>query len=192
MERYLRDKERYDRDNEEWTEAYRKRRLLFRTTRNLAKAKSIKAKEAEFIAETCKRYPAVDTFRAFLLDFYDIMDSKDAAAAELLRRAFLVKWADESEGDPYIRHVLQQFGDDHWFGKLFPFTRFENAHRTTNSTERANRWFRKRQKTHYRNRTEGTIRNMLHADLVYRKDRTPTDEPPVRLVRRAAMLQQTG
>ena len=69
------------------------------------------------------------------------------------------KYGRKDEG---IIFALKRFADDAWFGKLFPFTAFENGHRTTNSTERANRWFRKRQKSHYRVRTEPTIRRMLH------------------------------
>ena len=37
---------------------------------------------------------------------------------------------------------------------------------TTNHVERTNRWFRKRQKTHYRNRKEENIVNTLKADLI--------------------------
>jgi hypothetical protein len=78
------------------------------------------------------------------------------------------------------RHIsVARLRDDKIFARLFPFAEYENAHRTTNSTERANRWFRKRQKTHYRNRKEHTIRGMLHADLVYRRERSPLEGPKV-------------
>ena len=100
--------------------------------------------------------------------------------------------ADEAREDSHIAHVLKRIGDGRWYGKLFAFAAFENAHRTTNSTERANRWFRKRQKTHYRNRKEHTIKNMLHADLIYRRERTPLNEPPATLIRKSTGLQQAG
>ena len=98
--------------------------------------------------------------------------------------------AREAGKDQHIAHALKLFADDKWFARLFPFTAYANAHRTTNSTERANRWFRKRQKTHYRNRKEHTIRNMLHADLICRRDRAPSHEPPARLRERPAEMQR--
>src|SRR5439155_24647139 len=131
-------------------------------------------------------------FRQLVLDFYGILDSKDAAAAGLLRRAFLTKWAVVGEADKNIGHVLKRFADDCWFARLFAFTAFENGHRTTNSTERANRWFRKRQKSHYRIRKGHTIEGMLKADLAYRRQRTPEATPPNRLKERPVNLQQSA
>lgn len=52
------------------------------------------------------------------------------------------------------------------FGMMITFLEYRNLDATTNHVERTNRWFRKRQKTHYRNRKERTIRNMLNADLM--------------------------
>jgi len=147
---------------------------------------------AELINGWCERYPDLGTFRQFILDFYALMSCKDAASADLLRKAFLARWEEEGKTDAHFAHALKLFGDDKWFARLFPFTAFDNAHRTTNSTEWANRWFRKRQKTHYRNRTEPTIRNMLHADLIYHRKRTPDGEPPVRLVEKRLNEQRSA
>jgi hypothetical protein len=178
--------------NEVWAEMHKKRRLFFKTERNLRTPDSIKRKEAELLKDWCERFPALNTFRLFILDYYALMSCKDAASAELLRRAFLARWEEEAKTDKHFAYVLKQFADDKWFARLFPFTAFENAHRTTNSTERANRWFRKRQKSHYRNRKEHTIKNMLHADLIYRRERTPTNEPPVRLKEKRIHKQKSA
>jgi hypothetical protein len=51
------------------------------------------------------------------------------------------------------------------FGMMITFLEYRNLDATTNHVERTNRWFRKRQKTHYRNRKEYTIKNMLKVDL---------------------------
>src|SRR5207237_2122575 len=83
---------------------------------------------------------------------------KSSASAELRRKALVKKWKAVAEEDGQIAYVLKQFNNKAWFGRLFPFPAFENAHRTTNSTAQANRWFRKRQKTHYRCRKEHTVR----------------------------------
>lgn len=71
-------------------------------------------------------------------------------------------------------------------GQIVTFLEYENLDATTNHVERTNRWFRKRQKTHYGNRKERTIRNMLKADLVRWID------PPgqhMKLIKRRAPLQ---
>jgi hypothetical protein len=174
---------------EAWTELHRKRRLFFKSERSLREPESVKRLDAEFLASACERHPALAEFRRLILDFYAIMDSKDGAVAALLRDAFVARWAKAAEADKNIAHVVKQMGDERWFGRLFPFTAWENAHRTTNSTERANRWFRKRQKTHYRNRREHTIKNMLHADLIYRREQTPTGDPPRLLREKPANLR---
>jgi hypothetical protein len=118
------------------------------------------------------------------------MDCKDVASADMLRKTFLRRWSEAAKTDEHFAHVFKQLKNDKWFGRLFPFTAFENASRTTNSTERANRWFRKRQKSHYRIRTERTITSMIHADLVYRRNREPSDTPPTILKPRSATLQR--
>jgi len=180
---------KYQRDQEAWVEMHRKRRLFFKSLRSLDRPDSRERREAEYVAECCERHPELAEVRRFVLDFYAIMDCKDAAMAEMLKRSFVRQWAGPAQRDRNFAHVVGLFKNKTWFARLFPFTAFENASRTTNSTERANRWFRKRQKTHYRNRKEHTIRNMLHADLIYRRDRLPPDVPPVSLRRKTNPLQ---
>ena len=179
-----------DRRRKPWVEMHRKCRLFFKSVASLQEPKSVEHEEAEFVEKCCNRYPAVREFRRFILDFYALMDCRDAAVAELLRRAFLQKWAGVGREDEHIAYVLKQFADNWWFGRLFSFAAFANGQHTTNSTERANRWFRKRQKTHYRCRKEHTIRRMLHADLIQRRGRVPAGEPPVRL--RAGFTRKTA
>lgn len=135
---------------ERWTELHHKRRLFLKGLRSLTEPKAVERREAEFVAEACAAHPALATFREFLLDFYRLMDSKDAVPADLFRLELREKWAAEAKADEHIRHVVGLFWDDRWFRKVFNFTAFKNAHRTTNSTERANRWFRKRQKSRKR------------------------------------------
>ncbi len=67
-------------------------------------------------------------------------------------------------------------------GQMATFLEYENLDATTNHVERTNRWFRKRQKTHYRNRKERTIKNMLKADLLRCID-WPV-QPTARLIKR--------
>jgi hypothetical protein len=169
---------------QEWADAHRKRRLFFK--------RPDAAGEDEQMAGWCERWPALRVFRTFIRDFYSLMSCRDAAEAELLRRLFVARWTPAASQDGHLARVVDYFRDGRWFARLFAFADFENASRTTNSTERANRWFRKRQKTHYRNRTEPTIRNMLHADLIYRRERTDPAEPPVRLRPKLAPLAESA
>lgn len=71
------------------------------------------------------------------------------------------------------------------FENMITFLDYENLDATNNHVERTNRWFRKRQKTHYRNRTLRTITNMLKADLL---GRSGHPGQPVRLVRKGPTL----
>lgn len=188
----MRARERYRKKHKAWVKLHRKRRLFFKSVRSLQEPKSVELKEARFLEVACKRYKALRRFRQFILDFYGVFDCKDRETAELVRRAFVAKWSKYARKDEAIIYVVKRFADDAYFAKLFPFTAFENAHRTTNSTERANRWFRKRQKSHYRNRREHTIRNMLHADLIVRRERTDTDEPPAQLKPKAVESRESA
>lgn len=168
--------ERYERGRDEWVETHRKRRLFFKRL-DSPTPDDDELKAAEFVANAARSYPSLAAFREFVSDVYALMGCKDMADAEAARQAFLAKWDGATPGDKYLEGAVGRFRDDRWFGKLFPFTVYANGHRTTNSTERANRWFRKRQKAHYRNRKAHTIANMLHADLVYRRERTPLGGP---------------
>ena len=174
-------RERYRKKKRAWTRLFRKRRLFLKSLASLAKPKSVEAKEAHFLEVVCRRYKALRRFRQFILDLYALMDSKDAQAAELLRQAFVAKWSRYGRKDEGIVFTVKRFSDDAWFAKLFAFAAWENAQRTTNSTERANRWLRKRQKSHYRIRKGHTITAMLNADLAYRRHRLPPSDPPNRL-----------
>jgi len=49
------------------------------------------------------------------------------------------------------------------------FLDYPDCPRTTNHVERANRFYRKRAKVHYRNRTKRSIWNMIKSDLMVRK-----------------------
>lgn len=166
----------YTAEAETWAEAYRKRRLFLRRLDRLEPTDADR-EAADFIRATGDRYPELATFRTFVTDLYAVMGCRDAGAAEAARSVFLARWEAGAQGEKHFAAVVARFRDDRFFAKLFPFADYDNAHRTTNSTERANRWFRKRQKTHYRNRKERTIKNMLHADLIYRRERSPLTRP---------------
>jgi hypothetical protein len=70
---------------------------------------------------------------------------------------------------------------------MITFLDYMNLDLTSNHVERTNRWFRKRQKTHYRNRKERTIRNMLKVDLSRWSDHS--GQPDVRLKQRSSPAQ---
>ncbi len=55
------------------------------------------------------------------------------------------------------------------FAKAITFLDYIDCPRTSNHVERANRYYRKRAKIHYRNRTKRAIWNMVKTDLLVRK-----------------------
>jgi hypothetical protein len=173
---YLEAKAEYDREHERWVETFRKRRLFLKRL-DRPDPTDEDRQAAAFVTTAGHRYPQLATFREFMAGVYGIMGCRDASAAEAARQAFIARWECSIGHDRHLAAVVERFRDDKFFAKLFPFCEYENAQRTTNSTERANRWFRKRQKSHYRLRKEHTIRNMLHADLIYRRERSPLTRP---------------
>jgi hypothetical protein len=89
--------------------------------------------------------------------------------------------------DDFVR-VLKTLSPAKRFARMITFLDYDNLDLTTNHVERTNRWFRKRQKTHYRNRKERTIRNMLKADLSRLSGRT--DQPGLTLKKRSLNSQE--
>jgi len=77
------------------------------------------------------------------------------------------------------------------FEKTLTFLDYENLDSTSNQVERTNMWFRKRQKTHYRNRKEENIINMLKADLIGLMERYK-DKQSIRLRLKAPQVFQVA
>lgn len=130
------------------------------------------------IADWCQRYEPIGQIRALIVDFYQLMGSQSREEAEQHRATFLHKHNSLLQNDKHLRKGLGagRLYDPTWFDRLWAFTEMEGGARTTNSTERANRWFRKRQKSHYRTRKESSTVNILNADLMWKHEREGADQ----------------
>jgi hypothetical protein len=139
---------------------------------------NLSKEQRETVSSLCSRYPAIAAIRSFqkeLLSLFERNQTPQQARAKL----DAMKQRKEYIENPSLRLALKRLDNDK-FDKMITFLDYENLEATSNSVERMNRWFRKRQKTHYRNRTERTIKNMLKSDLT--RYLTPT--PRNTLVRR--------
>ena len=95
-----------------------------------------------------------------------------------------MRWA---EGTDHLKAAVSVLGNN-TFRKVITFMGYENCLRTTNHVERANRFYRKRAKSQYRNRTRRSITNMMKVDLMIRKSRYQRPRP-VKLRRRFPAAQ---
>ena len=168
-----------------WTRSVERKirqRKLLRTHRYIftTRMENLSAEQRKVLYELCEHHNALRVFRQFeddLLSLFAKNQTKEQAHEKLAVMITNPDYADNS----YLRSALARLGKGK-FEKMITFLDYSNLECTTNNVERTNRWFRKRQKTHYRNRKERTIRNMLKADLSGRIFGTANN--PVRLRRR--------
>ena len=143
------------------------------------RSENLSLEQARILAELCESHEALKIFRQFedeLLSLFERKQTKENARQKLA--AMVIN--PEYSGNAYLRSALGRLGKGK-FEKMITFLDYENLEYTTNHVERTNRWFRKRQKTHYRNRLDRTIRNMLKADLMRVADKPSS---PMKLKRR--------
>jgi len=151
-----------------WTKSVAKKarqRKLMRTHRYIftTRSENLSDEQRKILDELCQEHEGLRVFRQFeneLLSLFNKVQTKEEAHRKLA--AMLAN--SEYKANDYLRTALARLGKGK-FEKMITFLDYENLECTTNNVERTNRWFRKRQKTHYRIRTERTIRNMLKADL---------------------------
>ena len=151
-----------------WTNAIQRGnrdRHLIRNNRYAftTRTENLKPEQREILEGLCQHHPALCTIRRFhsdLLSLFERNQTKEQARQKLRTMAENPDYQEM----PYLVLALKRLSTAK-FEKMVTFLDYENLDATTNHVERTNRWFRKRQKTHYRNRKERTIRNMLKTDL---------------------------
>jgi hypothetical protein len=131
-----------------------------------------------------KRHPPLGIIRKFQEELLSLFD-RGQTIEQAWQKLIAMKTNNEYQQVKHLQLALRRLSVRK-FGQMVTFLEYKNLDATTNHVERTNRWFRKRQKTHYRNRKERTIRNMLNADLM-RSATKPLH--PVRLMRRATASQ---
>ncbi len=84
----------------------------------------------------------------------------------------------EFNATPGLAKSMERLRDDDLFERLTRYLDYENADKTSNHVERENREFRKRQKGHYRMRSQRSLCALLNLLTV----RRPVPGQPVRLI----------
>jgi hypothetical protein len=162
----------FDFETPEWwaksVERKARQRKLLRAYRYAftTRRENLSSEQARVLDELCQNHDALRVFRQFeddLLSLFDRNQRKEQAREKL---TVMITHPDYA-GNSYLQSALARLGKGK-FEKMITFLDYANLECTTNNVERTNRWFRKRQKTHYRNRKERTIRNMLKVDLAVR------------------------
>ncbi len=174
------DKWKDDERRENRRKVYAARWLFLKRRDNLSD------KERQVLEEAMNLCPRLRPLRRFVLQLHELFgpttDSHELA--EQRRRNILE--------DPEFRNVpslvkpLGWLGDDELFSRLTRYLDFENADKTSNHVERENREFRKRQKGHYRMRSEQSMRALLELLTV----RTPVPGVPAKLKRRSELRKE--
>lgn len=137
-------------------ELYDSRYLWVRNPEKVAKDGVAVAKLQALLEE----HPALQAQRNFMLDVFSLFrPAITFEEAQAKRQEMLQNPAYQS--DEHLKKALKKFEDDAQFAKMMVYTGYRNLNRTNNDVERANRWMRKKQKSHYRLRRKSTIGNAI-------------------------------
>jgi len=163
-------------------EITRRNRQTVRDARWLVFKRDDKLTDRERVAlsEAISQCPRLSVLRRFVLQVHELFgpttDSHQLAAKR--RKAIL----DDSEflRTASLAKSMRSLRNDRLFSRLTNYLDFENADKTSNHPEREIREFRKRQKSHYRMRSEQSLRALLELLTV----RKPLPVLPGKLKRR--------
>lgn len=122
------------------------------------------------VQELCSCHPTIRLLRDFMLDVFALFE-KDQTKEEAIEKhmTLMVTKAARYKQNASIRQAYRHLRPEQ-FLRAVTFLDFPGCPRTTNHVERANRFYRKRAKVHYRNRTKRSIWNMVKSDLMVRKE----------------------
>lgn len=143
------------------------------------RSENLTPQQQKVVADLCEKHPTLNTIRQFQQELM-VLFERNQTEKQARRKFHQMLTTPEYRENIHIRAALRRLSRGK-FEKMITFLDYENLDYTTNHVERTNRWFRKRQKTHYRNRLDRTIRNMLKADLM-RWSTSPLS--PVKLTKR--------
>jgi len=104
-----------------------------------------------------------------MIDVFALFDKGQTRKEALEKQMILlVTQAPRYKQNPSIRQAYRHLRPAQ-FLRAITFLDHPDRPLTTNHVERANRFYRKRAKSHYRNRTKRAIWNMVKSDLMVRK-----------------------
>lgn len=125
------------------------------------------------LEKLCSQNDVVRAIRHFMENCYRMFDLSQSREDALLQRAKLLRDLPKRCQAP-LKQAIHALRPER-FGRAITFLSYSNCPRTSNSVERQNRWYRKRAKSHYRNRTRRAIWNMVKSDLMVRKHTRRTE-----------------
>lgn len=145
-------------------------RVLLKRQRHLfvKRRANMTEEEAQKLDELLALQPKVRVLRDFMDEYYAIFEREGGSLPRArLRRTLLLKKA-RYRRCRWLKDALALLADDRDFDRVIGFLRdpaFSEA--TSNHVERTNRRYRKRQKSHYRLRSDDSIRAALHRMMHY-------------------------
>jgi len=146
----------------------------------LKRQSKLSDKERRSLDEAMILCPRLCVLRRFVLQLHELFGpTTDSHKLAAQRRSAIIEDS-EFVNVPSLSKALRLLRDDELFRRLTHYLDFENADKTSNQVERENREFRKRQKSHYRMRSEQSLRALFEL-LTIRK---PLPGVPTKLKRR--------
>ena len=118
----------------------------------------------------CSKHETAKLLRQFMVRVFHLFDYGQTRE-EANEKNMELTWDYKQTPMPAIRKAMKHLRPEKFF-RAIEFLSHPGCPRTTNHVERANRFYRKRAKVHYRNRTERSIWNMIKSDLMVRKKRS--------------------
>jgi hypothetical protein len=143
--------------------------------------------ESALLEEAMGLCPALRVLRRFVCALYELFGPSTASAIEARRHRDAMIADPAFQGCAAMARVLARLADEGQWQRLIRYHDFENAQKTSNHVERANREHRRRQRSHYRLRSIRALWALLNLTLMSR----PLPSKPVRLTRRRPIDAQT-
>jgi hypothetical protein len=135
--------------------------------------------ETALLEEALSLCPALRVSRRFVCDLYELFGPNTASAAEAQRQRDAMVKEPAFQKDAAMARVLARLADEGQWQRLIRYHDFDNAQKTSNHVERANRE-RRRQRSHYRLRSVRALWALLNLTLMSR----PLPNTPARLTRK--------
>lgn len=136
--------------------------------------------ERALLDEALSLCPALQVLRRFVCDLYALFSPETASAAEAQRQRDAMVKDPSFQGNAAMARVLARLADEGQWQRLIRYHDFDNAQKTSNHVERANREHRRRQRSHYRLRTVRALWALLNLTLMNQS----MPSRPVRLARK--------
>lgn len=152
-------------------------RTLLRLQRHLIvkRRENMTAEEAQKLDEMLALQPKVRVLRDFMDEYYAVFDRDGGSLRRARLRRTLLLQKPRYRRCRWLKSALALLADDHDFDRVIGFLRDpDGSEATSNHVERTNRRYRKRQKIHYRLRSDSSIRAALHRMMHYHA--RPVDE----------------